>query len=59
MVRELCGGRKTDGFVVLKGSHISPEDDDTVPAAVKERRKSAPIDGNGNLTEDLLFSSPS
>lgn len=25
----------------------------------KERRKSAPIDGNGNLTEDLLFSSPS
>lgn len=49
--------QKRAGFVVLKGSHISPKDDDTVPAAVKERRKSASIDGHGNLTEDLLFSS--
>ena len=58
-VVEAEGKQTTEGFVVLKGSHISPEDDDTVPAAVKERRKSAPIDGNGKLTEDLLFASPS
>lgn len=49
----------TEGFVVLKGSHISPKDDDTVPASIKERRKTAQIGEDGILQEDILFTSPS
>ena len=49
----------TEGFVVLKGSHISPEDDDTIPAALKARRKAAQVDNDWVLQEDILFSSPS
>lgn len=55
---EAIGMRTTDGFVVLKGSHISPEDDDTISSVLKERRRSAQIDENGVLLEDELFSSP-
>ena len=53
------GTQTAEGFVVLKGSHISPVDDDTIPAVIKERRKKALIDANHILQEDLLFTSPS
>ena len=56
---EAMGMRTTEGFVVLKGSHISPEDGDTISSVLKERRRSAKIDENGVLLEDELFSSPS
>lgn len=56
---EAVGSQTTEGFVVLEGSHIAPVDDDTIPAVIKERRKKAPVDDNGNLTENLLFTSPS
>ena len=53
------GIQTSEGFVVFSGSRISPQDDNTIPAVIKERRKSAPIDINGVLKEDLLFTSPS
>ncbi|MCR5087995.1 MAG: GIY-YIG nuclease family protein [Oscillospiraceae bacterium] len=53
------GAQTAEGFVVLQGSHISLADDDTIPDAIKERRKSAPIDEDGMLKEDMLFTSPS
>lgn len=56
---EANGIQTSEGFVVLSGSRISPQDDNTIPAVIKERRKSAPIDTNGILKEDLLFTSPS
>ena len=56
---EADGGQTSEGFVVFQGSQISPKDDDTIPAAVKQRRKSAPIDENDILQEDMLFTSPS
>lgn len=56
---EATGSQTAEGFVVFAGSHISPEDDHTVPETLKKQRKSAPVDANGNLTEDMLFSSPS
>lgn len=56
---EATGSQTAEGFVVLEGSHVSPVDDDTIPAVIKERRKKAPVDENGNLTENLLFTSPS
>lgn len=56
---EANGMQTTEGFVVLKGSKISPVDDDTIPASIKERRAKANLDENNILQEDLLFSSPS
>ena len=56
---EANGTQTTEGFVVLQGSNISPVDDDTVPAVIKERRAKAQLDENHILQEDLLFSSPS
>lgn len=56
---EAHGIQTSEGFVVLSGSRISPQDDNTIPAVIKERRKSASIDTNGILKEDLLFTSPS
>lgn len=38
------GSQTAEGFFVYAGSHISPEDDDTIPTVIKERRKSAPVD---------------
>lgn len=38
------GIQTSEGFVVFSGSRISPQDDNTIPAVIKERRKSAPID---------------
>ena len=56
---EADGVQTSEGFVVLQGSHISLVDDDTIPMTIKERRKNAPIDENGILKEDMLFTSPS
>jgi len=56
---EANGAQTSEGFVVLQGSLISPIDDDTVPAVIKERRQKALHDDNYVLQEDLLFTSPS
>ena len=56
---EANGKQTTEGFVVLQGSSISPVDDDTVPAVIKDRRAKAQLDENHILQEDILFSSPS
>ena len=56
---EANGTQTSEGFVVLQGSSISPVDDDTVPAVIKERRAKALLDEKHILQEDLLFSSPS
>jgi hypothetical protein len=56
---EADGSQTSEGFVVLKGSHISLVDDDTIPAVIKEQRKKTPVDENGILQEDMLFNSPS
>ena len=45
-------------FVVLQGSHIAIEDDDTIPAVLKERRRKVSV-VDGVLQEDVLFSGPS
>ena len=55
---EADGVRTSEGFVVLQGSRIAVEDDDTIPVVLKQqRRKVSVIDGV--LQEDVLFSSPS
>lgn len=56
---EANGMQTADGFVVFKGSHVSLQDDDTIPTVIKERRKSAQLDKQGILQEDMLFNSPS
>lgn len=53
------GLQTAEGFAVLQGSHISPVDDDTIPAIIKERRRKAQINDEHMLMEDLLFTSPS
>lgn len=53
------GKQTADGFVVYKGSHISPTDDHTVSATIKEKRKTARVDENGVLLENVFFTSPS
>ena len=45
--------------MVLKGSRISPVEDDTIRSGVRQQRKAAKIDDNNILLEDMLFSSPS
>ena len=53
-------GRQTnEGFVVLKGSLISPIEDDNIPALVREQRKKAQVSEKHELLEDKLFNSPS
>jgi len=49
----------TEGFVVLKGSHIELSDVESIPPNIKEARQKANIDENGVLQEDVLFKSPS
>lgn len=56
---EANGLQTTEGFVILQSSRLSPVDDDTIPAVIKERRKNAKVDDNHILQEDLLFTSPS
>ena len=48
-----------EGFVVLKGSHIEPNDSDSIPPGIKEARQKTKIDEDGVLQEDVLFKSPS
>lgn len=49
----------SEGFVVLKGSHIEIIDSQSIPVGVKDARKKAKIDSQGILQEDVLFGSPS
>ncbi len=49
----------TEGFVVLKGSHIEVIDSESIPVGIKKRRKAAEIDKNHILMKDELFNSPS
>lgn len=49
----------SEGFVVLKGSHIETIDSPSIPARIKETRKNAKIDDQEVLQEDVLFNSPS
>jgi len=49
----------SEGFVVLKGSHIELIDVDSIPPNIREARRKAKIDENGVLQEDVLFKSPS
>ena len=56
---EADGAQTAEGFVVFAGSHISSEDDDTIPTVIKERRQKAPLNPDWTLKEDLLFTSPS
>lgn len=53
------GVQTAEGFVVLKGSFVSPADDDTIPAVIKNCRKNAAVDSQGILQEDTVFTSPS
>lgn len=55
---EADGIRTSEGFVVLQGSYIAEEDDDTIPTVLKEQRRKVSVSG-GVLQEDVLFSSPS
>lgn len=52
------GKQTSDGFVVLKGSTISPTHDSTINSGVIRARNKARIKDNV-LQEDVLFSSPS
>lgn len=53
-------GRQTsDGFVVLRGSVIAPEENHTVSPGAKKRRQAARVDEHHVLQEDELFSTPS
>lgn len=54
------GRQVSDGFVVLKGSVISPyESSKNISSGIKNRRATAKIDENRMLQEDILFGSPS
>lgn len=53
------GYQSAEGFVVLKGSHLSPQDDETAFPAIRERRKSILVDSEWVLQEDVLCRSPS
>lgn len=55
---EADGIRTSEGFVVLSGSHVAPDDDGTIPSGIKEQRNRANV-VDGILQEDILFSSPS
>lgn len=57
-VQGICK-QTTEGFVVLKGSIISPEDDHTISPGIRKSRKNAKTDENHMLLEDVLFSTPS
>jgi hypothetical protein len=56
---EASGIQTSEGFVVLRGSCLSPEIDDIIPNTLKQMRAKAKIDENFVLQEDVLFNSPS
>jgi len=49
----------SEGFVVLKGSHIETKDSSCIPPGIKEARQKAKIDTSEILQENVLFRSPS
>ncbi len=49
----------SEGFVVLKGSHIETKDSSSIPPGIKEARQKADINTSEILQEDVLFHSPS
>lgn len=51
--------RTSDGYVVLTGSEISSLDDSNLSANIRKIRRTAKIDTNGNLLEDVKFSNSS
>ena len=51
--------RTSEGFVVLAGSNIEKNDSESIPAGIKERRRTAKINVDGVLKENVLFNSPS
>ncbi|MCM1164795.1 MAG: GIY-YIG nuclease family protein [Lachnospiraceae bacterium] len=53
------GKQTSDGFVVLKGSLISPMDAEYLSKGDLERRKQRRVDDNNVLLEDMLFNTPS
>ena len=55
---EATAMQTTEGFVVLKGSRISPVEDSTISTGISKSRQLAKIE-NDILQEDILFSSPS
>jgi len=58
VVKATCK-QTNDGFVVLKGSQIKPNDSRTIPTAIKKRRQEANIGNNQILQDNELFKSPS
>ena len=53
-------GKKTaEGFVVLAGSKISPEEDSILSANIKKARRNAKIDADNVLQENVAFTLPS
>ena len=56
---EAEGYQTPEGFVVLKGSRISPVDDDTIFPGIRARRKEVKVDSEWILQEDVLCRSPS
>ncbi len=53
------GRQISDGFVVLKGSIVSPQDDNTISSNILEMRKNRKVDKDNVLQEDVFFNSPS
>ena len=47
------------GFIVLKGSQISPKTDSYISSKAKRIRSKAKIDSNNILMEDIIFDKPS
>ncbi|MGI6057742.1 MAG: DUF4357 domain-containing protein [Bilifractor sp.] len=58
-VVEANGRQIAEGFVVFKGSDISPVSNDSIAETVREKREKAQRDALGKLAEDAFFTSPS
>jgi len=58
MIEASCR-QTSEGFVVLKGSHLETKDSASIPPGIKEARQKAAIDTAKILQEDVLFHSPS
>ncbi len=56
---DASGKQTAEGFVVLKGSKISPQIKDVISASTRNARSNAKIDAESVLLEDVLFASPS
>ena len=53
------GKMTADGFIVLKDSQISPLEDSIISANVKKARRTAKINSENILQEDIFFPQPS